>query len=85
MWQAKLLVLNAGGVPDYLKNGQGGFLVEPADVDDLAQAMEKFLINPQLAIEMGIEAKKYVLENLTWDKVAQKMVKEYQKILDKNQ
>ena len=80
-----IISTNAGGVPDYLKNGQGGFLVEPADVDDLAQAMEKFLINPQLAIEMGIEAKKYVLENLTWDKVAQKMVKEYQKILDKNQ
>ncbi len=71
-------------MPDYFKDGQIGFLVEPAEVDELAQAMENFLVNPRLAKKMGEQAKKYVLENFTWDKAAQKMVKEYQLILDKN-
>ena len=73
---------NAGGVPDYFKDKEVGFLVEPANVDDLADAMEKFLNNHDLVDKMGQRARKYVIRNFTWDITAKKMIIAYQELLN---
>lgn len=41
-----------GGIPEWLKNGENGFLVEPGSVGDLAAKMERFLIRPALVREL---------------------------------
>jgi len=59
-------------VPDYFKDKEVGFLVEPANVDDLADAIERFLNNHDLVDKMGQRARKYVIRNFTWDITAKK-------------
>ena len=73
---------NAGGVPDYFKDKEVGFLVEPANVDDLANTMEKFLNNHDLINKMGQRAREYVIRNFTWDITAKKMITAYQELLN---
>lgn len=70
----------AGGVPEYFKDGEVGFLVNPADVDDLESAMEKFVLKPGLIDEMGRKAKEHVANNFTWDISAQKLIQAYNQL-----
>lgn len=77
---------NAGGVPDYFQDKEVGFLVKPADVDELANAMKKFVNNHDLVNEMGQKAREHVIRDFTWDITAKKMITAYQELLnDKKQ
>lgn len=42
-----------GGIPEWLKDGETGILVEPGDVEALAAAINRLLIDPELARTMG--------------------------------
>lgn len=75
---------NAGGVPDYFRDKEIGFLVEPANVDDLEEAMEKFVLDSSLSIKMGRYAYQYVINNYTWDDTARKIIDNYKLLLKKN-
>lgn len=44
---------NVGGIPDLVHHGQNGFLVEPGDVNGLAAAIGKLLVDDNLRREMG--------------------------------
>lgn len=43
---------NIGGIPEWLKNGESGFLVPPNDPGALAAMMERFVQNPALIAEI---------------------------------
>jgi len=53
------------------------------DVQGITQALIGLLQNPLEAKKMGDRAREFVLENYTWDKVAEKMVSLYSQILNK--
>jgi glycosyltransferase involved in cell wall biosynthesis len=48
---------NVGGIPDLIKNGHNGFLVEPGDEIDLSVAIEKVLTDTKMRDEMGRKGK----------------------------
>ncbi len=70
------------GIEDFVENGKTGMLVNPKDVDSLAEAMDYLLSNPDKAREIGARARKLVLENYTWEKNAEKTIKVYQEVLN---
>ncbi len=41
-----------GGVPDYIIDGENGFLVKPGDIDELTEKMLLFIERPELIQEM---------------------------------
>ena len=43
----------AGGIPDLVKPGRNGFLVEPGDENGLAAAIEELLIDRKMRAQMG--------------------------------
>lgn len=51
-----------GGIPDVVIHGKTGFLVEEKDVEGMAKYIEKLLLDPKLAIEMGDNARKNITE-----------------------
>jgi glycosyltransferase involved in cell wall biosynthesis len=59
---AKLPIIasRVGGVPEMIANGQNGCLVEPEDVEDLAQACIDMLANPEKRAGMSAEGWKIV-------------------------
>ncbi|EPQ5902330.1 glycosyltransferase family 4 protein, partial [Klebsiella oxytoca] len=48
---------NIGGIPEQIRDGIDGYLVEPGDADALARIMDSLAANPQQAREMGINAR----------------------------
>lgn len=52
---------NVGGIPDLIKNGHNGFLVEPGDEIDLSVAIEKVLTDAKMRDEMGRKGKTMAL------------------------
>jgi len=51
------------GVPEGVKNGETGFLVEEKNVDALADALEKLLLDADLRRQMGERGKEFVSQN----------------------
>jgi hypothetical protein len=70
------------GIEDVIEDGETGFLVRPQDVDSLAEVLEFLLNNPQKARDVGEKAKKHVMENYTWEKVASKIISVYQEVIE---
>jgi glycosyltransferase involved in cell wall biosynthesis len=46
-----------GGIPDLVRDGENGLLVEPEDPEALAQALIRVLSDPELAARLGAEAR----------------------------
>jgi glycosyltransferase involved in cell wall biosynthesis len=55
-----LLSRHAGSVPDLLQEGLNGFTFEPADHEQLASLMERYLRQPGLAAAQGGESRRLV-------------------------
>jgi glycosyltransferase involved in cell wall biosynthesis len=54
--------------------GRTGELVECGSVEDLADKLRRLLRDPERLAPMGDEARRFVLEQYTWDKVANRML-----------
>ena len=71
------------GIPELL-NGGRGYLVDPNDQKDLANAISTLYSNPQLRTEIGGKAREYMLKHPTWEQITQNIVAIINKIVDQN-
>jgi len=69
------------GVDGLAVNGETGLIVEPRNVESLAQAIDFLLTNPEQGREIGQRARKLVLENYTWEVTARRHMKTYEQVL----
>ena len=51
-----------GGIPDLVKHGQNGLLVEPGDIEGLSLAIRKLLIDKKMRDEMGMKGRTMALD-----------------------
>lgn len=72
---------NAGGIPEAVEHGKTGLIVERANPEKLAEAMECFLNNPEQIEIMGSAARKRVVEKFSWDHHIETLLK----IIDRRQ
>lgn len=56
-----VVATRVGGVPDVVRDGTDGFLVEPGAVDDLADRLARLAADPELARRMGAAGRERVL------------------------
>ena len=71
------------GIPELVQNGKFGFLVPERDADALADKLEYLIEHPELRREMGQLGRQYVQENYDIDKLNDRLVCIYQKLLEK--
>jgi glycosyltransferase involved in cell wall biosynthesis len=69
------------GIEDFVMDKESGFLVKPKDINSLGSILEYILEHPGEIAEIGRRAQKHILENFTWEKNAQDMVRIYQESL----
>jgi len=62
-----------GGIPDVVVDGETGLLVPPDDPDRLAAALYDLLADPARAARYGAAGRRRVEEQLTWDRVVERM------------
>lgn len=67
------IATNVGGFPEVVLDQVTGKLVEVNNVDDLAEAIVYLLNNEEKLKTMGIEGKKFMQDNFSWEKIAEKV------------
>lgn len=64
-----VVATNVAAIPDFVTNGENGFLVEPDDITGLADALVQLLSDPELCRRMG-DRSYAVSKTYTWDNTA---------------
>jgi glycosyltransferase involved in cell wall biosynthesis len=77
-----------GGPADYL-NASCGILVPPVSHSSLvrgfADAMQKMMVEPELAQSMGIAGKERAFRDFDWEKKINRVVQIYQELFEKHE
>jgi len=60
-----VIASNVGGIPEIIKDGENGFLVEPKDTEGLVQKIKELLINEDVARNMGAAGRKFTKDNFS--------------------
>jgi glycosyltransferase involved in cell wall biosynthesis len=80
-------VISAGFTPKkysyHIQDGITGLLIESQQPVDLADAMTKLIDNPQLRKQLGTEARKWAMTELTHTKMAARTQQIYDTLLEK--
>jgi glycosyltransferase involved in cell wall biosynthesis len=71
----------SGGVPEVIDDGLTGLLVDPQDPTALAEAIISLLQRPDRLREMGIAARKRLLEEFTHVQMARRFARAYRKVI----
>lgn len=71
-----IITTDAPGCRETVQQGRNGWLVPVKSVEELAQAMEKMVQDPSLAVSMGTQSRQIVEEKYDVHKVNQHMLKE---------
>ena len=80
--ECAIVATNIGGIPEQVEDGNNGFLVEPRNVDMLAEKIIYLLDNENEMIRMGKNSRKRIIEKgWTWEGYAKKIMEIYKKIL----
>jgi glycosyltransferase involved in cell wall biosynthesis len=72
-----VLATAVGGLPELVIDGQTGVIVEPKQPQALALAMEALLGDDEKRRQYGLNGKRHLEGNLTWDRVAEKRLEVY--------
>lgn len=72
-----VVATKVGGVPELVKDGVTGFLVDSGDVDGFARAVKSLLADPALAEKMGLAGRERVEREFGCEKAAQRFTNFY--------
>ena len=79
--ETPVVACSVGGIKEVVVDGETGFLVPPADPERLGAALSKVLVDPDLAQRMGKAGRARVLEQFTWDRIAEKTLDLYRTLM----
>ena len=75
-----VIASSVGGIPDLVKNGENGFLVEPADPLALAEAVKLLIGSPELRMKMGAAGRE-MSEKYSVAAMIEKLDKLYEQVI----
>jgi len=75
-----IVATNVAAIPDFVTNGENGFLLELHDIEGLADALVKLLRDPELCRRMG-ERSYAVSRTYTWDNTGEIMRNTIEQVL----
>ncbi len=67
-----------GGVPDFVRDGIDGLLVDPGRIDDVAQRVRELLDGPEAARQMGEAGRIRARNEFSWDAATRRLVGIYE-------
>ena len=75
-----LVGTNVGGIVTMIKNDWNGFLVEPANEEELAEKIKYLIDHSEKWEEMGRNSRKLAEEEFDWKKIADRYLEVYEEI-----
>ena len=70
LMEKPVVATNVGGVSEFMKNNETGFLVEKGNHNDLIKKFSILLNDKQKAEQLGKNGRKFIIENFEWEKIA---------------
>jgi glycogen synthase len=77
-----VVAFEVGGISEAVRNGETGYLVNFGNTEEFADSIIRLLSDRALHDKMGLNGRRFVLENYTWDICAQRMLKVYHEALE---
>lgn len=71
----------SGGIADAVIDGKTGILVEPHNVNEIADAIICLLTNQNLSLQIGKAGRQRVEHELSWEKVGNRLIKYLQSVI----
>jgi phosphatidylinositol alpha-1,6-mannosyltransferase len=65
----------SGGIPDAVRDGETGLLVDPTDVAKVGEAVDRILSDKPLARQLGEAGRQAVVTHFNWDRVTKDMIR----------
>ena len=69
LMEKPVIATNVGGIPELMKDGETGFLIEKNSSKELFEKLSTLLNNLEDANKMGKKGKEFVENNFNWDKI----------------
>jgi glycosyltransferase involved in cell wall biosynthesis len=79
-----VVATRVGGVPDVVREGEDGFLVEPGATDDLAERLGRLARDPALRERMGAAGRDRVLPRYAVDRLIEDVDRLYRSLLSQS-
>jgi len=70
-----------GGIREVISSGQDGLLVDPSNTGELASTMIDLLKDPERVRCMGLQGRKKIEEEYSWDAIANRHLEFYERFL----
>ena len=77
-----VVATRVGGVPDVVRDGVDGFLVEAGAIDDLADRLARLAADPELRERMGAAGRERVLSRYAVDRLVDDVDRLYRSLLE---
>lgn len=74
-----------GGIPEMITDGVEGILVDEPEAAAFSTAINRILMDPERAIEMGKWGRERVKSTYSWDQLGRKIVSVYQELVKKSE
>ena len=75
LMEKPVVATNVGGIPELMKDGETGFLVEQGNHEQLIDKFSLLLEDKELAKKMGEQGRKFIEETFNWELVTKKFIK----------
>jgi glycosyltransferase involved in cell wall biosynthesis len=75
-----IITSNVGGISDLVDDGVNGILIDSKNPDLLAEKICYLIENPKIRKNMGIESRKKIEKNFTWDKIINNLIQIYENL-----
>ena len=72
-----VVVSNVGGLSEVVEDGKTGFVVEKENAGDLADALQKLILDPELRVRLGKNGRNKVLKEFDWQESVKTMLSVY--------
>ncbi len=79
--ETPVIASRIGGLPEVVQDGITGFLVPPANVEEMADKMERLASDSQLREKMGKAGREFIKQNYEWEKCVREMEAVYGGVL----
>ena len=76
-----IVASRVGGIPEIIEDGVEGYLVEPMDVNTLAERCRRLIESPDVARKMGEQGRKRVESEFSATAMADRVVSVYKEVL----
>ena len=78
--ETAVVASRVGGIPEVVAEGETGYLVEPANPEELAARVNELVGDPELAARFGKAGRKRAVEHFSWRAIAERTAELYRSL-----